>query len=179
MSEIDRFISDGNILLFVDQLRWETNPAHQEALKRLLIAEVDRFSAREERLQLVERILKDRAELIARQARLIAEMINNGADTGSAERRLRTFQTIQFLFEKFRADFMRRRSVHDGDGRPPPVGADPSDPSLDASSAIAPLGDRAGGPADRPALSKLGRSRQLFDWPSLRVRIADVNVSSQ
>ena len=104
MSEIDRFISDGNILLFVDQLRWETSPAHQEALKRLLVRAENRFGAGQERLLLAERILADGEKLIARQKQLIAGMKSNGVHTDSAERALRTFQAIQFLFEDFRAD---------------------------------------------------------------------------
>ena len=108
MREIDRLVSAGNILLFVDQLRWEPNPVHQAALKRLLIREEDRFGAGEGRYPLVERILQDGAELIARQTRLIAEMKANGANTGSAERTLQTFQTIQILFEKFHADNSER-----------------------------------------------------------------------
>ena len=98
---IDRFV-EGNISLFVDQLRWETSKAYQETLKRLLIREEDQV-AREERLQLAERMLRNSADHIARQTRWIAEMKSNGVDTGTAERVLRTFQTIQFLFEDFRA----------------------------------------------------------------------------
>jgi hypothetical protein len=101
MCEIDPYV-EGNILLFADQLRWETNPPCQEALKRLLIKE-ERQVAREERLQLAERVLRDNADIIARQTRRIAEMKVNGGDPGNAERRLRTFETIQLLFEEFHA----------------------------------------------------------------------------
>ena len=100
--EIDRF-GEGNILLFIDQLRWEKNPTYQAALKRLLLKEENWFSRREERLQLTERLLRDGADLIARQTRLIAEMKTNGADTGIAERLLQTFQSTQSLVETFRA----------------------------------------------------------------------------
>jgi hypothetical protein len=50
---------------FADQLRWERDPAREEALKRLLIAEEDRFGAlgaTEDRLRMVERKLVDGAE---------------------------------------------------------------------------------------------------------------------
>ena len=100
---MDRYAS-GNISFFVDQLRWETSPTHQDALKRFLIREEHRLGATDERLQLAERILRDGADLIARQTRLIAEKKSNGADASSAERTLRTFQNIQSLFEEFRAD---------------------------------------------------------------------------
>ena len=103
MDETDRPVS-GNVSLFVDMLRWESRPAHQDGLKRLLIQEEDRFGAREERWALIERILQDGAEHIVRQTRLIAKMKGDGADTASAERLLETFQMIQFLFEKFRVD---------------------------------------------------------------------------
>ena len=110
MSEIDHFVA-GNLLLFTGQLRWETSPDHQEGLRRLLIREEDRLSAGEPDCELVDRILRDGVELIARQTRLVTEMKANGADTRSAERTLRTFQTIQILFEKFRADkFSQPRS---------------------------------------------------------------------
>lgn len=103
MQEIDRWESDGNISCFADQLRYETNPARQEALKRLLIEEEDRFGANEDRLRMVERKVIDGAEFIVKQKRLIAKMKSNGGDTGSADCLLRTFETIQELFERFRA----------------------------------------------------------------------------
>ena len=43
MDQVDRFLCDGNISRFSDQLRYETNPARQETLKRLLIEEENRF----------------------------------------------------------------------------------------------------------------------------------------
>jgi hypothetical protein len=122
MKEIDPYVED-NILLFADQHRWETNPPCQEALKRLLISE-QRQIAREERLQLAERLLRDNADIIARQARRIAEMKGNGVDTGNAERRLQTFETNQLLFEEFHATAAHlgtamseavRRGGHGGD----------------------------------------------------------------
>jgi hypothetical protein len=48
MGEVDRFVHDGNILCFADQLRWETNSARQETLKRLLFQEENRFGVSEE-----------------------------------------------------------------------------------------------------------------------------------
>jgi hypothetical protein len=115
MGEIDRPGCDGNLLCFSDQLRWERDPARQEALKRLLIAEEDRFGAfgaTEDRLRMVERKLMDGAELIVRQRRLIADMKSRGTDTSSAERTLRTFELIQDLFERLGA------LVRDAGGRP-------------------------------------------------------------
>ncbi len=102
MQEIDRWESDGNISCFADQLRYETNPARQAALKRLLIEEEGRYGASEDRLRMVERKLTDGAETIVRQRQLIAEMKSDGGDTGSADCLLRTFETIQELFERFR-----------------------------------------------------------------------------
>ena len=92
-----------NISCFADQLRYETNPARRETLKRLLIEEESRFSAREHRLQMAERKLAHGAELIVRLRRLIVNMKSDGGDTGSAERMLQTFELIQDLFERFRA----------------------------------------------------------------------------
>jgi hypothetical protein len=112
MDEFDRTVCDGNILCFADQLRWERDPARREALKRLLIAEEDRFGATEDRLRMVERKLVDGADLIVRQRRLIADMKSGGTDTSSAERTLRTFEMIQDLFKRFGAHF------RDAGGRP-------------------------------------------------------------
>jgi hypothetical protein len=117
MSEIDPYVVEGNILLFADQLRWETRPSHQEALKRLLIREENQV-AREERLELAERMLRDSADLIARQTRRIAELKGNGVDTGTAERALRSFEAIQFLFEEFRAKY-GAPPLHDRSGEAP------------------------------------------------------------
>ena len=55
MADIDRFASDGNISCFADQLRYETVPARQEMLKRLLIEEENLFAATQDRLRMVER----------------------------------------------------------------------------------------------------------------------------
>src|SRR5271166_821105 len=103
MADIDRFASDGNISCFADQLRYETIPARQEMLKRLLIEEENLFGATQDRLRMVERKIADGADVIARQRRLIAEIKANGGDPGRAERVLRTIETIQNLFEGFRA----------------------------------------------------------------------------
>lgn len=104
----DRFVSEGNILLFADQLCWEANSARQEGLRRLLIRELHQFRWRQEPLQLAERIRKDREVRIARQIRLIAEMKSNGVDPGRAECTLRTFQSVHFLFEQFCATYAER-----------------------------------------------------------------------
>ena len=114
MREIERWESDGNISCFADQLRYETNPARQEVLKRLLIEEENRFGANEDRLRMVERNLTRGAECIVRQKRLIAERKSDGGDIDSAERMLRTFEMIQDLFEKFRAH------IYDGTERQRP-----------------------------------------------------------
>ncbi len=103
MEEVARFGSGGNISCFADQLRWETIPARQEILRRLLIEEENCLGATEERLLVVERKLADGAELISRQRQLIDKMKMNGGDTRTAESSLKTFEMIQELFEKFRA----------------------------------------------------------------------------
>ena len=93
MADMDRFASDGNILCFSDQLRYETIPARQQVLKRLLIEEENLFGATEDRLRMVERKIADGAEVIARQRRLIAEIKNDGGDPGRAEQMLLTIET--------------------------------------------------------------------------------------
>jgi hypothetical protein len=118
MDEVDRPVRHGNILCFADQLRWETDPARQDTLKRLLIEEENRFGAADEHLRIVELRLADGAERIARQRRLIAELKNGAGDAASAERLLRTFEMIQDLFERFRDQVyharkpLRRRRRH-------------------------------------------------------------------
>jgi len=103
MNQGDRFASDGNISCFANQLRWETNPVRRERLKRLLIEEENRFGAMESRLAIVERNLRDGAEIVGRQKRLIAEVRGQGGDTGSLESTLRIMEMIQDLFESFGA----------------------------------------------------------------------------
>jgi hypothetical protein len=100
VDKLDCFASEGNISLFADQLRYETNPARQEKLKRLLIDEENRLGATEDRLRTIERKLTDGAELIMRMKRLIAEMKSSDRDTLSAEQTLRNFEMIQDLFER-------------------------------------------------------------------------------
>jgi hypothetical protein len=108
MNERDRFASDGNIACFADQLRWETNPVRRERLKRLLIEEENRFGAMESRLAMVERNLRDGAEILVRQKRLIAEVRGKGGDTGRLESTLQTMEMIQDLFERFGASISAR-----------------------------------------------------------------------
>ena len=122
MSEVDFVVSEGNISLFVDQLRWDTSPDNQDALKRLLIREEDRFGEEQERLRLTERMLRDGADNIARQTRLIAVMKSNGTDTCRAERTLRTFQMIQLLFEQFRDAIYERSECEPLALTMPPLG---------------------------------------------------------
>jgi hypothetical protein len=108
MNERDRFASDGNIACFADQLRWETNPVRRERLKRLLIEEEKRFGAMESRLAMVERNLRDGAEILVRQKRLIAEVRGKGGDTDRLESTLQTMEMIQDLFERFGASISAR-----------------------------------------------------------------------
>jgi hypothetical protein len=111
MDEVDRPVCHGNILCFADQLRWETDPARQDTLKRLLIEEENRFGAADERLRIAELKLAEGAERIARQRRLIAELKSGGGDAAVAERLLRTFEVIQELFERFRDQNYRAREA--------------------------------------------------------------------
>ena len=107
MDDVERFVIDGNISRFVDQLRGERDPSRQQVLKRLLIAEESRFAATLDRLQMVERYLTEGEERIANQRRLVAAMRNNGGDAGAAERTLRAFESIQDIFQTAHA------SVHE------------------------------------------------------------------
>jgi hypothetical protein len=109
MDQMDRFVSDGNIARFVDHLRCEIIPARQETLKRLLIEEENRFGAREERLEMVERNLAESSARIDRQTRLVAELKGNGGDAVHAERTLRTFEMIRGLFERYHAHLREAR----------------------------------------------------------------------
>ena len=113
MDNVERFVIEGNISRFVDKLRVETNPSRQEMLRRLLIAEEDRFGVTEDRLQVAERHLTGGQALIDKQRRLVTETRNNGGDAGPAERLLCTFESIQGLFQTFHAavhEAMERRS---------------------------------------------------------------------
>ena len=113
MDEVERFVIDGNVSRFVDQLRAETDSFRRETLKRLLMAEINRFGSVADRLQTTERHLTDGQALIAQQRRLIAKMKSNGGDASTAERMLRTFESIQDLFQRVHAavheEMARRR----------------------------------------------------------------------
>jgi hypothetical protein len=103
MNDIDRYANDGTIFHLADQLRWETIPARMETLKRLLIKELNRYGATQDRLYMVERNLANGADVILRQVRLVAKLKNDGVDAASAERTLRKFEMIQELFVNLRA----------------------------------------------------------------------------
>jgi hypothetical protein len=108
MGEVERSLCYGNILCFSDQLRWETNPARQDTLKRLLLREENRFPVSEESFRIAERKLMDGAWLIAREKQLITEIKSGNGDTASAERTLRNLEIIQGLFERLRNRAMMR-----------------------------------------------------------------------
>ena len=103
MDDVERFVVEGNISRFVDLLRAETDSFRRETLKRLLVAEENRFGSVADRLQTVERHLTDGEALIAQQRRLIARMKGDGGDAGAAERLLRSFEVIQDLLQGFHA----------------------------------------------------------------------------
>jgi hypothetical protein len=108
MDKVERVVCNGNILCFSGQLRWETTPARQEKLKRLLIEEENRVGATEERLGIAEHKLREGAELIVRQRCLIEELKRRNEDAAGAERTLQIFETIQALFERFHEQLMTR-----------------------------------------------------------------------
>ena len=107
MEELERYVIDGNISRFVDRLRAEMDPARQQTLRRLLIAEENRFGATQDCLQTVERHLTEGEERIANQKRLIAATLSNGGDAGVAEQLLRVFESTQDLLQE------RHAAVHE------------------------------------------------------------------
>ena len=102
MNELDRYVSDGNITLYVDQLRRETDPHRREKIKQLLIREETLFAATIDRLHMLDRHNADGEEIIARQTCLVARLKSNGSDATAAECALRTFKMIQDLLFSFR-----------------------------------------------------------------------------
>jgi hypothetical protein len=98
MDAVERFVIDGNISRFVGMLRDETNPARQDMLRRLLIAEEDRFGLRCDCLQAAERHLMEGAAT----KRLLAHREGNGGDVGAAERALQRYVWIQDAFHSLR-----------------------------------------------------------------------------
>ena len=102
MADVDLYASDGNIALFVGQLKWESDPTRRERLKRLLIEEVDRLGASEERLGMIERQIERGEQIVARQAHLVGELKSKGDDASMAESCLRTLEAIQDLFLNLR-----------------------------------------------------------------------------
>jgi hypothetical protein len=120
MEEVERFVIDGNISRFVDQLRAETDSFRRDTLKRLLMAEINRFGSVADRLQTVERHLTDGEALIAQQRRSFAQMKSNGGDAGPAERLLRTFEFVQDILQTFQAAVHEAMERHEAmEGRAP------------------------------------------------------------
>ena len=102
MNNVDLRESAGTFSALSDQLWWETKPSCREGLRGLLLKEEDRFGVGAECLEAVERNLVRGAELITRQRRLLTETIND-AEREAGERLLRNIETIQAIFEDFRA----------------------------------------------------------------------------
>jgi hypothetical protein len=108
MGDIEQFVIDGNVSRFVDLLRSETDPRRQDSVKRLLIAEEDKFGRTGFCLQMLERHLTDGAEIIAKQKRLIAQLVDRGDDPYGAELALHRFESIQILFYDLLTTLRRR-----------------------------------------------------------------------
>jgi hypothetical protein len=107
--ENDRDKSGGSIALLAAQIRATTERAHQDALKRQLLEEEERFGAREERLAMVENHLTEGAAHIATLRRIIAEKKAAGENCAHTELSLENCLGLQQLFEDFRSSIDETR----------------------------------------------------------------------
>jgi hypothetical protein len=93
-----RFVRDQNIGRLEALLKSEIDGEKRELLHGLLIEEQDRIASSQKRLQRLEVFIGRLAYLIARQKRLIAEMVDDGRDERRARLLLSQLNRTQTMF---------------------------------------------------------------------------------
>jgi hypothetical protein len=102
MDATAQFVSDLNVARFVDQLRWQNDPATRTVLQRLLLEEVRKFGFNLDRLSMVDRQISEARERIRFQKNIIERLRIKGYDTTRAESLLSNLVGIQRIFEEHR-----------------------------------------------------------------------------
>jgi len=119
MDDTAQFVSDLNVARFVDQLRWQNDPAIRTVLQRLLFEEVCKFGFNWGQLSMVDRQISEARERIRAQRNLIQRLSIMGHDTKRDESLLTNLVGIQEIFEQHRRailDSANRNSLLDRHG---------------------------------------------------------------
>jgi hypothetical protein len=102
MDATAQFVSDLNVARFVDQLRWQNDPATRTVLKRLLLEEVRKFGFKLDQLTMVDRQISEAREGVRVQKNIVERLRIRGYDTTRAESLLSNLVAIQRIFEQHR-----------------------------------------------------------------------------
>ena len=115
MDATAQFVSDLNVARFVDQLRWQDDPATRTVLQRLLLEEVRKFGFNLDQLSMVDRQISEARDRVRVQEKIIERLKIKGYDTTGAESLLSNLVGIQRIFEQHRRvilDSANRDSCH-------------------------------------------------------------------
>jgi hypothetical protein len=85
MDENFRVVTDNNVSRFMERLYVETNETEQELFQKLLLWEERWYGLKQERLEALERNLRDCDGRILRHRALINEQVALGVDVTKAE----------------------------------------------------------------------------------------------
>jgi hypothetical protein len=102
MENTVQFVNDLNVARFLDQLRFEHDPATRASLRRLLLEEEDKLGRSIERLRKVQRYVAEGSRRIALQKALIARLKADGNDVTLAETTFKNLIDIQKILEQYR-----------------------------------------------------------------------------
>jgi hypothetical protein len=113
MQEASRFVSEVNIATFTARLYDERNPAKRKELQRMLLEQEDRFGEYTNRLEVVQRYIRESTVRIDIQRHLIAKMEAAGYDVSQAIRALENSAQVRDLLHQYRASIMDRLDRHE------------------------------------------------------------------
>ena len=102
MDATAQFVSDLNVARFVDQLRWQNDPATRTVLQRLLLEEVCKFGFNLDQLSMVDRQISEARQRVGVQKNIVERLRIKGYDTTRAESLLNNLVGIQRIFEQHR-----------------------------------------------------------------------------
>ncbi len=97
-SRVDRTISQ-----LVDRLESETAPAAKDGLRRLMIAEADRFAARTERLELIDQWIVECEMRIARAHELMNGVSADSPVAGQIHRAMKNLADLSAFLVNYRS----------------------------------------------------------------------------
>jgi hypothetical protein len=114
MDAMARFVSDHNVEKFVDQLRFQHDPAVRTVLQGLLLEEVRKLGFNFTQLSKIDRRISEARKHIRAQKDMIEGLKIEGRDTRREDRLLSNLVGIQGIFEQHRRailDSINRRRV--------------------------------------------------------------------